>query len=232
MADSKTPKDDILEYAESFINAVREPLVVLDQDFRVISASRSFYDVFQLKPEETVGRLIYDLGNQQWDIPELRQLLENILPQKTTLDDYEVEHEFADIGRRTMLFNAREIQKGSGKQRLILLAIEDITARQRAEDQLSESEERYRRLFETANDGILLLEKGGGKITHANPAIEKMLGYSPDELIGKGLVYIGFPKDIGTIQEISQTLEKDGILHYEDAPVQAKSGQVIDTDVY
>jgi PAS domain S-box-containing protein len=229
---SKTSDDKLLEYAESFINAVHEPLIVLDHDLRVISASRSFYREFKVKAEETLGRLIYDLGGKQWDIPKLRQLLETLLPQKRILDDYEVEHEFAELGRRTMLFNAREIPRKSGKERLILLAIEDITERKQQENLLSESEERYRRLFETANDGIVLLGKTEGKITHANPAIAEMLGYSHDELIGKEITDIGFPRDIGTIQEISRTLESDGIFHYKDAPVQTKSGQVIYTDIY
>jgi PAS domain-containing protein len=91
------------EYSESIVNTVREPLIVLDQDLRVVTVSRSFYDVFKVKPEETVGQLIYDLGNKQWDIPQLRELLEDILPRKATFDDYEVEHNFLGIGRRTML---------------------------------------------------------------------------------------------------------------------------------
>jgi PAS fold. len=111
------------EYAGSIINTVREPLIILDQDLRVVSVSRSFYDVFKVKPEETVGQLIYDLGNKQWDIPKLRELLETILPQKATFDNYEVEHNFASIGRRIMLLNARQIQRVSGKERIILLAI-------------------------------------------------------------------------------------------------------------
>ncbi|MGM0644083.1 MAG: PAS domain S-box protein [Thermodesulfobacteriota bacterium] len=232
MTYSETYDDEILEYADSFINAVREPLIVLDHDLRVISASRSFYDVFKVKPEETLGSLIYDLGSRQWDIPELRQLLETLLPQKMILDDYELNHEFAGLGRRTMLFNAREIPRKYGKERLILLAIEDITERRKRDKLLSESEERYRRLFETANDGMVLLEKAEGRITHANPAVIEMLGYSHDELIGKEVMDIGFPGDIGIIQEIIQILEKDGILTYKDAPVRAKTGQVIYTDIY
>jgi MFS transporter, NNP family, nitrate/nitrite transporter len=117
------------EFAESIINTVREPLIALDQDLRVVTVSRSFYEVFKVNPEETVGQLIYDLGNKQWDIPKLRELLETILPQKTTFDDYEVEHDFADIGRRIMLLNARQIKRVLGKKRIILLAIEDITER-------------------------------------------------------------------------------------------------------
>ena len=122
-----------LEYAESIIDTVREPLIVLDQDLRIVSVSRSFYEVFKVKPEETVGQLLYDLGNKQWDIPKLRELLETILPQQTSFDNYEVEHDFANIGRRVMLLNARQIEGKLGKERIILLAIEDITARKQME---------------------------------------------------------------------------------------------------
>ena len=122
-----------LEFAEDIINTVREPLIALDQDLRVVSANRSFFKVFQVKPEETVGQLIYDLGNNQWDIPKLRELLEKILPEHTTFDNYEVEHDFATIGRRTMLLNARQIEQAWGKERIILLAIEDISERKAIE---------------------------------------------------------------------------------------------------
>ncbi len=121
------------EYSESIINTVRESLIVLDQDLRVVSVSRSFYEFFKVKPEDTVGQLIYDLGNKQWDIPKLQELLETILPQKTTFDNYEVEHDFATIGRRIMLLNARQIERRSGLEKIILLAIEDITQRKEIE---------------------------------------------------------------------------------------------------
>ena len=83
----KQSEDEAREYAESVVNTVREPLIALDQDLRVVSVSRSFYEVFKVKPEETLGQLIYDLGNKQWDIPKLRELLETILPQKATFDN-------------------------------------------------------------------------------------------------------------------------------------------------
>jgi len=102
----------VSEYSESIINTVREPLIVLDQDLRVVTVSRSFYDFFKVKPEETMGQLIYDLGNRQWDIPKLRELLEDILPKKAAFDNYEVEHNFSTIGRRVMLLNARQIERG------------------------------------------------------------------------------------------------------------------------
>jgi two-component system CheB/CheR fusion protein len=93
-----------------------------------------------------VGHLIYDLGNKQWDIPKLRELLETILPQKTTFDNYEVEHDFASIGRRIMLLNARQIQRVSGKERIILLAIEDITERREIENGLEKAHEELKEL--------------------------------------------------------------------------------------
>ena len=125
-----------LEYSESIINTIREPLIALDHDLRVVSVSRSFYKFFKVTPEETMGQLIYDLGNKQWDIPKLRELLESILPEKTTFDDYEVEHDFTIIGKRVMLLNARQIQRGSGKERIILLAIEDITEQKNIEKKI------------------------------------------------------------------------------------------------
>jgi len=132
----KIAADDTSEFAQSVINTVREPLLSLDQDLRVVTVSRSFYEVFKVKPEETVGKLIYDLGNKQWDIPKLRELLEKILPQQVAFENYEVEHDFATIGKRIMLLNARQIQQASGKQRIILLAIEDITERKEAEKKI------------------------------------------------------------------------------------------------
>jgi two-component system CheB/CheR fusion protein len=137
LAATKISEDAAREYAESIINTVREPLIALDQDLRVVSASRSFYDVFMVNPTETVGQLIYDLGNKQWDIPKLRELLETILPQRATFDNYEVEHDFTTIGRRIMLLNARQIQRVLGKDRIILLAIEDITKRREIENRLA-----------------------------------------------------------------------------------------------
>ena len=135
----KKSADEVSEFAESVINTVREPLISLDKDLRVVTVSRSFYEFFKVKPEETVGQLIYDLGNKQWDIPKLRELLETILTQKTTFDNYEVEHDFATIGRRIMLLNARQIERGTGKERIILLAIEDITERREIEKGLEKA---------------------------------------------------------------------------------------------
>src|SRR5208282_333465 len=120
-------------YAASIIETIREPLLVLDADLKVLSANRSFYTIFKVTPEETVGSYIYDLGNQQWDIPGLRVLLEDMLPQNTQFDDFEVEHDFTTIGHKTMMLNARQILNEELGKRMILLAIEDITGLRKLE---------------------------------------------------------------------------------------------------
>ncbi|KAF3997761.1 SAM-dependent methyltransferase [Glaciimonas immobilis] len=113
--------------AEGIINTVREPLVVLDGAFRVISASQSFYREFRVQPQDTVGNLIYDLGSRQWDIPALRQLLESVRQHNQTFEDYPVEQDFPTIGRRKMLLNARRIVSKTGESNLILLAVAAVT---------------------------------------------------------------------------------------------------------
>jgi two-component system CheB/CheR fusion protein len=120
------------EFAENIINTMREPLVVLDTEFRVVSASRSFYTTFHSAPEETVGRILFELGNRQWDIPRLRELLETVLPENTSFEDVEVDHEFPGIGQRKMILNGRRVQNQKGEPRFILLAMEDITPGKRA----------------------------------------------------------------------------------------------------
>jgi diguanylate cyclase (GGDEF)-like protein/PAS domain S-box-containing protein len=128
--------EDSLEYANGIINTVRDPLIILDGNLIVISASPSFYRIFNVKCENTEKQHIYSLGNRQWDIPKLRELLEDILPHVTTFDNFEVEHNFPDIGKRTMLLNARKIYRKTNKTQLILLAFEDITERKEAEEKL------------------------------------------------------------------------------------------------
>jgi two-component system, chemotaxis family, CheB/CheR fusion protein len=117
--------------AEKIVETVREPLLVLTPEFHVVSANPAFYHMFQVSPEETEDQHIYQLGNRQWDIPELHRLLEQILPQNTVFNDFEVHHDFERIGPRTILLNARRLDN----VQFILLAMEDITARTQAETQ-------------------------------------------------------------------------------------------------
>ncbi len=129
---------DARNYAESIVESVREPLVVLGSDLKILSANHSFYDTFKVTPEDTAGNFIYDLGNRQWDIPKLRMLLEDILPSVTVFNGYEVEHEFLNIGRKVILLNAREIFRKDIGSHIILLAMEDITERRQMEAQIRE----------------------------------------------------------------------------------------------
>lgn len=125
-----------LDFAEAIVETVREPLVILNHNFRVVKANKTFYETFRASREETEGRLIYDLGNGQWNIPTLRELLEKILPAHSTFRDFEVTHEFERVGRKVMLLNASEIFDPNAQARTILLAIEDATDRKRAEEEL------------------------------------------------------------------------------------------------
>jgi two-component system CheB/CheR fusion protein len=125
-----------LDFAEAIVETVREPLVILDQNLKVVKANKTFYEAFQAAREETEERLIYDLGNGQWNIPRLRELLENILPAHATFRNFEVTHEFEHVGRKVMLLNASEIFNPNAQARSILLAIEDATDRKQAEEAL------------------------------------------------------------------------------------------------
>ena len=126
------------DLAEAIVDAIREPLLVLDPDLRVIAASRSFYRTFAATPRKTLGQLVFDLGDGQWNIPKLRALLEDIIPKRRTVESYEVEHEFPSIGRRVMLLNARRVFDENGAATAILLAIEDVTRRREADREKDE----------------------------------------------------------------------------------------------
>ena len=126
------------DLAETIVDAIREPLLVLDPDFRVIAASRSFYRTFAVTPRKTQGQLLFELGDGQWNIPGLRALLEDIIPKRRTVEAYEVEHEFPSIGRRVMLLNARRVFDEDGSASAILLAIEDVTRRREADREKDE----------------------------------------------------------------------------------------------
>ncbi|MBM9511912.1 sigma-54 interaction domain-containing protein [Desulfogranum marinum] len=123
-------KNAFLEIFDNILGAVREPLVVLNADFRVVKANQAFYTIFDVNPDETEGTIIYDLGNRQWDIPRLRELLESILPQNTVFDNFEVEHTFDNIGFKIMHLNARRIYNNENETSLILLSIKDVTVRE------------------------------------------------------------------------------------------------------
>jgi len=355
----KKNADEVSAFAENIINTIREPLLLLNKELEVVKASRSFYNFFKVKPEETIGKLIYELGNNQWNIPKLKELLETILPEKTSFENYEVEHVFSGIGKRTMLLNARKMDRALGMEKIILLAIEDITerklteeslceenrltseyldilfnhahipiiiwdseslithynsafeeligygltkrgtnkldilfpkdkiessldliknsmsnenpelieveiltkdntiktvlwnstnifdkegkkiiatvaqditSRRKSEDALSVLETRYRRLFESANDGILILDADTGSIIDVNPFLVELLGYTKDELVEKEIWDIGFFKDIAANEKKFSELQQKGYVRYDNLPLETTDGRKISVE--
>ncbi len=128
------------------MDTIHEPLLVLDANFVVLGASPSFYETFQVTPQQTMGRLLYDLGDGQWNIPALRVLLETIIPEHTAMDGFEVEHDFPGVGQRTMLLNARMVIYKTSPNSTILLAFTDITARRVIEREKEALQERTEEL--------------------------------------------------------------------------------------
>jgi hypothetical protein len=124
---------DARALAQAIVDTVREPLLVLDQSLSVVAASRSYYATFLLDRQDVEGRAIYAVGNGQWDIPELRTLLESILPEHAVMEGYQVEHDFAATGHRSMLLNARTVFFEDSPEQMILLAMEDVTEWRAAE---------------------------------------------------------------------------------------------------
>ncbi len=216
---------DALAYAENIIATLREPFVVLDKDLRIKTANRTFYQTFDAKKEETEGRFTYDLGDGQWNIPRLRTVLDEVLSNHLPVLDFEVEHDFPAIGKKTMLLNARRFQSVDSQPDLILLAIEDRTERKRAEVAMQTSEVQYRRLFQTARDGILILDANTVKIIDANPFMTELLGYSRDELLGKELWEIGFFGDKRVSQAVNRELQEQSYVRYDHLPLETKNGQ-------
>lgn len=148
-------------FMEEALATVREPLLVLKQDLSVIYANPSFMKIFHVRVEETEGKFLYQLGNGQWNIPKLRAMLEEVLSKDLPVVDFEVEHDFPNLGSKTMLLNARKIEDGHNDEPTMLLAIEDITGRKQADVALRESEERYRTLFDLGPIGVYSCDASG-----------------------------------------------------------------------
>src|SRR5690348_14439353 len=144
-------------FAESIVATLREPMLVLDEDLRVVTASRAFYRAFKARPEATVHEALYELGAGQWDIPELRRLLDDVLPERTTVDSFEVRHDFG-AGERIMLLNARRLRQQPGLEPMILLSFEDFSASAEALNALAASESKYRALFDSIDAGFCIIE--------------------------------------------------------------------------
>ena len=181
--------EDIQNYAQNIVDTVREPLLMLDTTLRVRSANRAFYQTFHVSPEETENRLIYELGNGQWDIPDLRTLLEDIVPKSSVFNDFELEHTFPVIGRRVMLLNARKLQAGNHGE-LLVLAMEDVTERRRSEADLKAIETYAQNIVDTVREPLLILDTTL-RVRSANRAFYQTFHVSPEETENRLIYELG-----------------------------------------
>ncbi|MBC7962106.1 MAG: PAS domain S-box protein [Steroidobacteraceae bacterium] len=186
----ETEIQDALEYAENIVETVREPLVVLNSDLKILTANHSFYETFKVTPAETIGNFIYDLGNRQWDIPKLRVLVEEILPNDTVINGYEVEHVFQGIGRKIILLNARQIFRENIGSHIILLAMEDITERKHLEAEIQDALEYAENIVETVREPLVVLNSDL-KILTANHSFYETFKVTPKETIGNFIYDLG-----------------------------------------
>jgi diguanylate cyclase (GGDEF)-like protein/PAS domain S-box-containing protein len=174
--------DEARHVAEGILATMSEPLLVLDPALRVVQANDAFYRSFRTTPQQTEGRFLYELGNRQWDIPRLRELLETILPQNTAFNGFEVEHDFPQIGRRTMLLNARRLYRDAQKTERILLGITDVSELKRSEAELRAAIERMNLLL-SATPVVIYAARPSGDYgaTYVSPNVFAQTGYTPEE---------------------------------------------------
>jgi PAS domain S-box-containing protein len=213
----------LAQYAEAVVNTLQEPLLIIDNSAKVLFANPAFYVKFLVSADDTIGRDLYALGSGQWDIPDFRKNLREIVSHKATFNTYEVKLVLPDLGPRTVLLNARHIP--DVKSEAILILIEDVTDGREAEHKLLLSEVRYRKLFETAKDGIILIDPATEKIIDANPFLLALIRYSKEEILGKELWEIGAVQDISYAKKMFEELQATGYVRYEDIPIKSKDGQ-------
>jgi chemotaxis protein methyltransferase CheR len=164
--------EDAQTLAQAIVDTIHEPLLVLDSAFSVLAASRSFYETFKVDPEHTVGRQLYALGDGQWDIPALRELLETIIPERVAMNGFEVSHDFPGLGRRVMLLNARKVIYETSANSTILLAFTDITARRTIE---REKESLLARTRDLLNQKEVLLQEMQHRVANSLQIIASIL---------------------------------------------------------
>jgi PAS domain S-box-containing protein len=210
-------------FAEAIVETVRHPLLVLDANLRVRTANRSFYETFGTTPEQTRDRAIYELGAGEWNTPTIRALLEDVSMREAPLQ--ELEQDFERAGRKTMRISARRMVGSGPGNALFLLAFEDVTQRKEA------AEARYRRLFESTKDGIILVDAESGRITDANPCAIDMLGTPRAELIGRRLWQTAALDDSGTAELAFQELREHESVRYNDVNLKNLHGDTSVVDV-
>ena len=194
------------DYAEAVIETLRQPLLVLDAELRVARANRAFFACFATTAGETERRIIYDLGNGQWNIPELRKVLEVTLRESIEFRDFEVSHIFPDIGEKTMVLNARRLTGDPQRTDWILLAMEDITARVQVERAVVAEKERYWITLASIGEGVITAN-AAGQVEYMNVAAERYTGWTGDEAHGLDISQVFVVIDEDTHQPLDDFAE-------------------------
>ncbi len=213
--------EETRNYVETILATVREPLLVLDDQLRLHSANRSFFESFHVTPEQTVGRSFFEIQNGRWDVPRVRHLLENM---DGHAQDVEVEQELEQEGRRVYQLNARKLVR-DGTNGQTLLAIEDISGRKRM------AEAKYRRLFESAKDGILIADAATGEIEDVNPFLGELLEYRREELLGKCFWTTQPFAEIRDAAGMIHRVQSEDILRVPDATLKTRSGRQVSVEI-
>jgi two-component system CheB/CheR fusion protein len=217
------------DYAEAITRCAPDPLLVLTADLHVEQANPAFCAAFHVSPAEIEGRLIYSLGSGQWDTPSLRQRLDSVIADQLDFNDFTMRRDFAQIGRRTVVLSARRL--GDRQPQKILLGIRDMTELLQFQAEIRRSELRYRRLFEAARDGVIIIDPATRKILDANPYLTELLGYTHDELVGKELFEIGLIQNEQAGRSAFGELQDKGFIRSENLPLQTKAGKLREVEM-
>lgn len=210
----------------NILEATRKPFVILEKNGTVLFANQRFYDCFNSSAEQFIGHDFFSAADKEWDIAALRNLIRIVLSGKETIEaDYEIDHTFPSLGRKNLRVNCQHTYiAGIGRQ-IILLSIEDYTRRKLLEQALVASEERFRRLFETSHDGLLLVNKETCIIIEANPALVEILGVPRDEIIGKQIQEVGILSRETDLSSLMEKLCATGFYAFDNVLINLKTSQ-------
>ena len=209
-------------YAQTIIETMRQPLLVLDDELNVVSANHAFQELFQVSAAETIGAGVYELGNGQWDFPKLRELLAEVLPKNQQFSDIEIDHHFKTLGFRCMKINGRKLEREGSRASLILLAIEDITERKHSEGTASQ----LAAIVESSSDAISSIDLDG-IVTSWNPGAADLFGYEANEVIGKTLDALHWPDDNTPHIDSLELFRQGGGTHRHEAQKRRKDGSPV-----
>ncbi|HUK18869.1 MAG TPA: chemotaxis protein CheB [Bryobacteraceae bacterium] len=212
------------DFAEAIVNTIREPLAVLDESLVIRKANRAFCEAMELPEGAAAGKNIFEAAHGRFETLRIRKLFDQLNEGIAELNDVEIEPQSGRGEVRTLLVNARRL-RSPDREELILMAFEDVTERKRA------AEARYRRLFETARDGIVIVDAASGEIVDLNPFTERLLGHARGELVGRKLWEIEPIESVANIRGIVEQIRDRGVLRLDELTLRTKDGHSLNVEV-